>query len=813
MTQGLIARSLLLMFARPIKSTAIVKTEPDRPSSLKRPVIACPDRHQPERRRILAAIGLTASGLTGTLPWAALASSTGTSTSQALEAGSTEMAGLDGAYAGSQALAITLTQKAMEQTGTSSVSMALISRNGLIWARAIGTLGKEQERKQANAQDPDTSAGQPVTTDTLYCIGSCSKLFATVAALQLVDRGLVDLDTPVKQYLPIFAMHSPEYRHITVRMLLNHQSGFPGSDYSNAFTTLPYSAYSTQVVETLSMARLKHAPGEMSVYCNDGFTLIEQVVQAVTGVAYVDYIQRNVLDPLCMTNSRYAVQLFPQGSFAPGRSPSGDAFLECINVYASGGLFTTPTDMAQFARLFLNQGVVDGAGILSGQAIESMAELQALGETLRPVPVEWGFGLGWDNVRERAFASQGMRAWRKNGGTSVYGSDFYVLPDHGLAFMITGTSTGYQPDVIAEQVLFKALLEQGSLTAPPQEVIRTPSASTSASPYAATSQTMPAIYANSQAVFRVCTTADPQTVNVDKWEGKKWARHARWQRGADGLFYDPDAPQTRFGVAHAGNHKYLSLRTSSGAGYAWLDLAFAQAVEPGTAIPDVWQTRIDQTWVVINERYTSLALAWSGPILTLFTIPEIPGHLGVNVAPSTTENQLLVANEPDAARMIFKIPYTMSRDLNDLLVEHHDGMEHLRWGRMLFRALGDIPSLLADTTQVQTIGTNGFSLAFRAPDAIDIELDGAIAAFVYDDTFKSVFPIQFRAHFDGTLTQARGLATMREPTILSLPKAGLVLVYGNPGETVTVRSRSPETALTRTRSPNTQKKHKQATTT
>lgn len=627
--------------------------------------------------------------------------------------------------------------------------------------------------------------------DTLYCIGSCSKLFATVAALQLVDRGLIDLDTPIKQYLPLFSMRSLEYRHITVRMLLNHQSGFPGSDYSNAFTTLPYSTYSMQVLETLSMARLKHAPGEMSVYCNDGFTLIEQVVGAVTGVAYVDFIQRNILDPLSMTNSLYAVQLFPQGSFAPGRSPSGDAFLECVNVYASGGLFTTPTDMAQFARLLLNQGKVDGIRILSDHAIELMAQFQALDETLRPVPVEWDFRLGWDNVSEGAFAAQGMRAWRKNGGTSVYGSDFYVLPDHGLAFMITGTSTSYQPDVIAEQVLFKALVEQGSLADLPHVVSQIPSAPTAQSPYASSSQTMLAIYPNSQSVFRVGPTSDPRVVKVDKWEDGKWAEHAHWQRGADGLFYSPDAPLARFGIARAGNRKYLSLRTPSGAGYAWLDLAFAQAMETGPPLPETWKTRIEKTWIVINERHTSLALACSGPTLRLFTIPDLPGYPGVNAAPSTTENQLLAVNEPDAARMVFKIPYTMGRDLNDLVVEHHNGMEHLRWGRMLFRALEDIPALLSDTTREEVIGTTGFPLAFHAPDPVDIELEGTIAAFVYDEEFNPVFPIQFRTGIDGTLTSTRPLATTQSPASLSIPKAGLMLIYGHRGETVRVRARPP----------------------
>lgn len=755
------------------------------------PVIAIPDPPQPdlpqsERRKILAAIGLTAAGLTSVWPGTAAVASEAATTQRTPDITPPLKTSDIGA---SQALASRLARQALEDTDTSSISMALISGQGVIWAQALGTDHARGQELQHDAV---------LSTDTLYCIGSCSKLFATVATLQLVDRGLVDLDTSVVRYLPSFVMHTPEYRDVTVRMLLNHQSGFPGSDYSNAFTTLPYLSYSSQVLETLSRARLKHSPGEMSVYCNDGFTVIEQLVQAVTGVAYVDYIQRNILDPLGMKNSRYAVQLFPHGSFAPGKTPSGASFLECINVYASGGLFTTPTEMAEFARMFLNRGKAHGKTVLSSQAIDAMAQLQAVRETLRPVPVEWGFGLGWDNVMEGGFAAQGIRAWRKNGGTSVYGSDFYVLPDHDLAFMITGTSTRYQPDVIAEEVLFEALRERGAGYQTPIKVTDAAKSPGAMSPNASDIQAMPGIYANAQAVFRITVAEDgSETLKVDKWEGQgwkdekwmpaRWTDHARWKRGVDGLFSGPDAPQARFGLAYANNRKYLTLHTPSGAGYAWLDIPFAQALSPAAPIPEVWRTRLNQTWIVINERYTSLILAWGGPTLRLFTIPDLNGYLGVNVEPSSTENQLLAVKEVDAGRMIFKIPYTMGRDLNDLLVERHDGIEHLRWGRLLFRSVQGLTSLTAGMSISQTVPGSGFALGFTAPLAVEIALDGALAAFVYDHTFKPVFPTQFRVAFDATLSRSGSLATTQSPATLSVPEGGLILVYVHGGQTVTLR--------------------------
>ena len=110
---------------------------------------------------------------------------------------------------------------------------------------------------------------------------------------------------PLVNYLPAFRMASPEYTQVTVRMLLNHSSGFPGTDYRGLFTFSPVPACSTQVLETLKGQRLKHHPGYLNTYCNDGFTLIEQLVLAVTGRSYARFVQDEIFGPLGMNHSSY----------------------------------------------------------------------------------------------------------------------------------------------------------------------------------------------------------------------------------------------------------------------------------------------------------------------------------------------------------------------------------------------------------------------------------------------------------------------------------------------------------------------------
>ncbi len=139
-------------------------------------------------------------------------------------------------------------QKAISDSGAPSISVALVERDRIVWAEAFGVINNTT----------DTAAN----TETLFCIGSCSKMLATMAVMLMADRGLISLDEPLITYLPGFRMTSPDYIRITVRMLLNHSSGFPGFDARGAIGSAPYTDYAAQVMQTLANARLKHAPAK-----------------------------------------------------------------------------------------------------------------------------------------------------------------------------------------------------------------------------------------------------------------------------------------------------------------------------------------------------------------------------------------------------------------------------------------------------------------------------------------------------------------------------------------------------------------------
>ncbi len=143
-----------------------------------------------------------------------------------------------------------------------------------------------------------------LTEDILYGIGSVSKTYTAAAVLLLAEEGKLELEAPVIDYLPEFTMADPRYRDITVRMLLDHSSGLMGDNTRSAFLFDDQDTTAADdLLERLSTQRLKADPGAYSVYCNDGFTLAELVVEAVSGMDFMDYVRQAILEPAGLTNT------------------------------------------------------------------------------------------------------------------------------------------------------------------------------------------------------------------------------------------------------------------------------------------------------------------------------------------------------------------------------------------------------------------------------------------------------------------------------------------------------------------------------
>jgi CubicO group peptidase (beta-lactamase class C family) len=206
----------------------------------------------------------------------------------------------------------------------------------------------------------DASGAEPVTPATLFQAASISKPIAVLAMLRLVDRGLLDLDEDVNQKLTSWQV-PPTGRWqptVTLRQLASHSagltvSGFPG--YARG-AALPNTA---QILDGVRPAtsigvRVDLVPGTQFRYSGGGTTVIQQLLQDVTGTPFRELMQDLVLQPLGMSDSDYAQPLPPElhARAATGHDDAGMPLNGQWDVYpqlAAAGLWTTPTDLAKFA--------------------------------------------------------------------------------------------------------------------------------------------------------------------------------------------------------------------------------------------------------------------------------------------------------------------------------------------------------------------------------------------------------------------------------------------------------------------------------
>lgn len=591
--------------------------------------------------------------------------------------------------------------QAVSEGSVDSITIGLTDAQGLIWTSAAGRVD---------------AAGTNPTASTSFGIGSVSKLFATAAVMQLVDQGKISLDQPVAKYLPGFSMRSPQYRQITMRMLLNHSAGFPGSQYANGFTTQPFPGYAKQALDALSRATLKTTPGALSVYCNDCFTVAGEVVAAVSGMPFTSYVARNILQPLGMRNSFYITKRMPAvGTVA--RTFEGKVMRpqEVTNIYASGGLLSTPTDMGAFARMVMGMGTAGGAKVLTSQSVAEMGRDQTA-TTLNPVPDPYLiFGLGWDTVSAAALRFEGVKGWGKNGATTDYHANFVVAPDAGLA--VFASAAGEQPGIddvvagISEALLLDGLRAQGTIGARSTTV--TPPLL--ATPAQDDINGMLGIYlAAAGGSTRVTATGQPGVLQVSRLIAGAWQPLEQVTFRDDGAWWPVDPAAHSWRKSSGWGRDYLVEVIHSGDQSA--NLVFAQRVLPSGRTAKAWNSRLGE-WLVVNVRAD--AQDWRGPSVLLTRIPGLPGYLDVSGAP--------IAAQGNVGTMFAQVPVNNGRDQDDA-VPLADGM--LRIGYPVLRRAATIPDLPSGMSTI-TIGPKGYAEWVGMPQAGKVSLRGAEAWYLY----------------------------------------------------------------------------------
>ncbi len=643
----------------------------------------------------------------------------------------------------------------MAESGATSISVALVDGNGVIWAEAFG--------------DADREAGLKATTATLYAACSVSKMIATVATMILVDRGLVSLDKPVTTYIKNFSMPlDPRYGNITVRMLLSHSSGLPGNDIRGAITTAPFPGYAAQMMDGFKYQRLKHNPGEWSAYNNDGFTMIDKLVKAVTGQEYPDFVRENILVPLGMTSSRYQTGPLPENSYARSYEGTSKRTLYFYNVYASGGLFSTPAELSHLAVMLINKGMYGSRRILSENAVEAMAEDQRIGQ-FNPVPnEELRYGLGWDTVAEPGLAAVGVSSWDKTGDMNgFYGANIIVLPEEKLGMVVFGASNDIGSGnaiTICERVLLRALVARGRLAKMPDQLPSTQLPLQAVSP--TDIGTYAGYYASGSSIYHL-GFGTGNTLSVDEYQGAWTPKYQNLRLRSDGWYAADGDPVTAVRLLASGGRNYFAVRRKRGYGHYSVNNLSGELLQGSSTFSATWQSRFGERWLPVNADPWLFLVANGDPSFKFSTIAEFGATADLTdyVLGNNILRDMTPVTDARLDGMFLRLP-DGGTNLQDAGIETWGGQNWVRVGSTLYRPVSGLPSLGPGTTPI-TIGSDGFTEWRQLPASGVISISGAGYWFLYDSNCNQL------AHGTGSIAHS-----------LSGSGANYLAVFGASGTTV-----------------------------
>lgn len=293
-------------------------------------------------------------------------------------------------------------------------------------------------------------AGDPVTPDTGFYIASITKTYVAFAIQMLAERGAVDLERPVQDYLPRFTLADAEAAAgITVRDLLCHAPGV------SCGPAVILDAYTGQITEDRFYHFLAQtSPRGRTAYSNTHFTLAGRVVEAVTGQKWQDYLAEQLFTPAGMTRTTaYASRLYGDpdaalpmvaGSDGPRLNPQRK---NDHTMHAAGGMGTTARDMARYLLLNLGLGRLGDATLMPPDRCLEMQSQASTAPERRSFPDTRlvGFGLGWmmgDYRGEPVLAHGGGYT-----GASAY---MMFLPEQDLGVGYLANTSGAGAQVVQE---------------------------------------------------------------------------------------------------------------------------------------------------------------------------------------------------------------------------------------------------------------------------------------------------------------------------------------------------------------------------
>ncbi|MCR5337892.1 MAG: beta-lactamase family protein, partial [Lachnospiraceae bacterium] len=563
------------------------------------------------------------------------------------------------------------------------------------------TCKAEENERTVETEDAGVSKESENTQENYLNIGSVSKVYPVTAVMQLHEKGLVDLDKPVTEYIPDFKMADERYKDITVRMLMNHTSGLMGSNYGGSFLLDETdSDYHDGFLEHLSSQSLKADPGAFNCYCNDGFTLLEILTERVSGKTFTQYLEENICKPLSLDHTKTLWNVDMEKHEPVYIRDNLKIANECPQLIGAGGIMADAADVSAFGSAFFTGNNV----LISELSKKEMATNNRAGESRE------NFGLGWDSVGKKDYEDAGVTVLSKGGDTMFQHGSLVVAPDEKISVaVLSGGGDSGLDESIALKLMDIALADQGISVAHPEEekpqlVDRVPEEYLSyAGVYADMQKTIRISFPDECYMLVTSLTSDPEF-------------EEQYMAAKDGSFVKMDGDVASGKAILSQPLQSLTFEEHDGQVYL---------AEPnmGLIMYQISDTDVDEkTQSAWDERSGSRYYCVSGLASDIFYLIE--NHsltLQTNEAAKGFVNGYVMQDENHAGYETI-LPGTASRDLSNLSMETIDGKEYLNMDEIGYRYISEksIPTWTEDIKNVEL--TTGEASWYKLEDVKDVTL-------------------------------------------------------------------------------------------
>lgn len=289
-----------------------------------------------------------------------------------------------------------------------AISIALVDEDEILWEQGFG---HKDEKKTI-----------PANKETIYRVGSVSKLFTDIAIMQMVESGEIDLDAPIHNYLPDFSLDNPSKKPITLRMLMSHRSGMLREPRTGNYFDANNDNLK-ETVESIKTSKIIYEPESKTKYSNAGIAVAGYVLEFLSKQPYAQYMQQHILEVIGMDYSgfepgedinknlaestmwSYDQRKFTAPNFQLGMAPAGS-------------LYAPMKDLGQFIITLFNEGSGVNGQLISKETLDEMWTPQFDGDRLS------GYGIG--------FRLRDFHGYQKIGhGGAIYGfsTQLSAVPD------------------------------------------------------------------------------------------------------------------------------------------------------------------------------------------------------------------------------------------------------------------------------------------------------------------------------------------------------------------------------------------------